>query len=251
MVPIFSPLRLVIGLWLWMAASAFAQLTIIDTRFDQIQVNERQPDPVGLEVLPLKAPTQISVKEPSTVVVGQETIGGLKSPYAVVKAEGLVDKPESVASINFAWDLREVPLERGRYELAFQFAALNAEGSAGRVRIVLLTDDNKSLQGHSASLPPVVSFAGNRIFASKFPRPLPINPGESRQVVITLDTEKLTWGVSIDGEVVRPEEAFEPEYLDQLQGDFKIGRVEYTVTGGLGDGPGAEFALANVVFKKL
>lgn len=250
MKPTLKAALLLVGLL--SCGSLCAEEVLIQSDFPSIIVNENVAEPpTSAAELPLKTPTRITAKEPSTVEVGTDPVGDLKPPYALIKIEPLAENPESSGIVNIRWDLSKLPLEPGRYQLSWRFAVIQPDGSPGRVRIILLNDAGKPLEGHSASLPPVVSFGGGRFYSDKCPAPKPIRPGESYELEIVLDTKELTWGVKINGEFFREEQPFTQEYIDQLQNGATIGRVEYEASGGLGDGPGAELAIGNVVFKKL
>lgn len=246
----FLPLTLLAALCTLHAESP---LVLINTRFDQVSEGELQssPPPVSLSELPLTAPTKISASAPSTAIPGTEAVGEMKPPYALVSVRDRENTPGAPANVNIQWDLSKVPLEQGRYQFQFRVAVADFLSDAGNFLVGLLDAEEKPVQSSLGNLPRV-TFSDGKIRSTHLRPGMPYSPGETYLIEIIVDTRQMTWSATANGDELQVEAPLNPEFLEQLGGQFRIGSLTYVSTGGMDNSrPGSVLGIADVKLTKL
>jgi len=226
---------------------------IIDTHFDNTTADgalQATGSAATEGDLPLKTPTQIqlvpsSAGAPSSATRGSEAIGSLRPPYALLQAGEREDAPGTVAGVVLNWDLRKLGLSSGVYKLSYDALARQDDKNGGWFAVNFVVKpayDGPPI--HPTNRPISVRFGGKQIFVAGSPVRAPSVPDESHHYEITIDLDKKTWAITMDGNPWIEATPF-PDFLN-TGGETSIGTITFGSTGGLGDSADAAFAIANV-----
>jgi hypothetical protein len=219
---------------------------IINTRFDQASDGELAFSSGEASDFPLTVPSTITATSPSTVTPGKEPVGEIKPPYALVAVRGTADNPQAPATVGMSWEFKNPALEPGRYQIQFRVAVAEFVEQGGHFMVGFVGKPYTQL----IDKVPRISFADGAFRSQKGgPR---ISPGETFLLEFIVDTQKLNWSASANGEPLAEEVPFDPDFIAEVGGELRIESFNYLCMGGFPNcKPGITFALADVKMSKL
>lgn len=226
-------------------------LVIIDTKFEMPLV-DRQTPPGSEAELPMKQPSRFGAIPPSSVSLGTETIGVLKSPYALFKDEGREGNPEASGNVNMDWSLKELSMDSGQFELTYRVTPLEPTIFGGRVQVALSGDDGKPIEIHIGEQPLYVMFQGDKIIGNsgRGNSKQSFSVGQEYVIKINFDLDAKSWSASVNDTPLVEEMPFSTKVTDAYP-TLRIGSVGVGSSGGYGDKPNTSWAVSELKLVRL